>query len=103
MAALDVAGKPDRVAPLKVEHVLDEGFEVDSGELIYHYNYLRYEFAHSAGVIWARAYLTDISTVSLFLPEAVGLDDDVVQNVIAFFRRRFPQVERFGPAGYERI
>lgn len=103
MPAIEVFSPSDPTTPSKIEHLVEEGYDVGKNELIYHYNFLRYEFDHPAGVLWARSYLYRPEQVSIYPPQGVSLDDAIVQKAIGYLRRRYREIQKLGANGYEPI
>ena len=103
MAVSEVYTPEDSITPSKVEHRFDEGFDADTQTCLFRYNFLCYEFAHPKGAIRARSYVDTMDHVAIYLPEGVGLEDETVQHVVAYLRRRYPDVQRLTSTGYESI
>jgi hypothetical protein len=86
----------DPVRPTAIEHKCEEIFEGDGQEQ--RYNYLIYHFDRNGVYFWARTYLDDIETVSLYGPfeskvtmKPVGGPLD--EAVLAYLKRRFSKIE----------
>ena len=100
MPAREVYSPEDVIQPSKLEHLFDEGFLADTSELIFRYNFLRYEFAHPNGAIWARSYLDETDHVAIYPPKGVGLDDEIVKRVIAYLGRRYGDIRHLTKTRY---
>jgi hypothetical protein len=103
MSDVDVFTPSDPIIPSKLEHLVEEGYDLKSKTQLFHYNFLRYAFEHPAGEIWARSYLDSAERVDIYLPKGVTFNDPIVQKVVGYLRRRFREVHRPGPTSYESI
>ena len=103
MPAHEVFSVDDVIQPSKIEHLVDESYRAGTKDLLYRYNFLRYEFRHPAGAIWARSYLDTIEHVAIYPPAGVGFDDDTVKRAVAYLSRRYADVRHLTDAGYESI
>jgi hypothetical protein len=86
----------DPVQPTAIEHKCDEVFV--GNELEQRYNYIVYHFDGDGAYFWARTYLDDIKTVSLYGPfenratmKPIGVS--VNDAVLVYLQRRFSKVE----------
>jgi hypothetical protein len=98
----------DPIVPVRITHNSEQ---IWNGETLeQNYNYLVYEFETENHLYRARSYLDEFHTVAIFGPfeknaegpmplEGVEID----QRVISYLRRRYAEVRRFGPTGYEPI
>ena len=93
----------DPITPSLVEHRVEGALHAETGELLFHYNYLYYQFDVPAGRIWARSYLDDIKRASLFLPGDMATDHADAQTVLGYLTRRFNRIETLGEAGYVKL
>ena len=100
--------KEDAILPTRIVH---------NSEQIWHgnvleasYNYLDYEFETEQHRYRARTYLDDIHEVAVYGPFhkdsheprlAEGIEVD--QRVLGYLRRRFAEIKKLGPTGYEPI
>lgn len=93
----------DEVSPNLIEHRCEEIREGDA--LHQRYNYIVYHFERDGRYFWARTYLDDVGTISIFGPferrDAVArirgpLDD----AILSYFKRRFKKIQAFGDKGY---
>lgn len=103
MSDIDVFTPSDPILPSKLEHLVEEGYDLKKKNQLFRYNFLRYEFQHPAGAIWARSYLDAAHRVDICLPKGVTFDDPIIQKIVGYLRRRFPEVYRPGPTTYEPI
>lgn len=90
----------DPITPNLVEHRLESAIHEDTGELLFHYNYIYYQFDVPAGKIWARSYLDDITRSSLFLPEGMKITDTDAERALGYLTLRFSQIDMLGNNGY---
>jgi hypothetical protein len=93
----------DPITPKSVEHKVDAAKHAETGEVLYHYNFLSYRFESSEGEIRARSYLDDIKTASLFLPKGMELSHPDAQRVIAYLSQRYASIQTLGAADYETV
>lgn len=91
----------DLIQPSKLEHLVEEAYDLATDRLLFRYNFLRYEFEHPTGIIWARSYLHTPTRISIYPPSGVPLNDPVVIKVIAYARRRYQDVQHLTDGGYE--
>jgi hypothetical protein len=97
---------PDTVKPTQIEHKCDEIFDGDT--LQQKYNYFVYHFERDGRYFWARTYVEDIDTVSIYGPfdgretmkPISGSPDDAI---LAYLKRRFEKIDTLGPEGYVTI
>ena len=82
---------------------MEEGIDIEKKECIFRYNFLRYEFAHPKGVIWARSYVDEMDHVAVYPPSGVPITDEIVQLVIQYLARRYRDVHKLGTEGYESV
>ena len=95
----------DPILPRSIVHRYDEVWDGD--RLMNVYNYFDYEFEIGAYLYKARAYLDDMSTVSIVGPVQAerelsdeSFNSEIDQRVLAYLRRRFRYIERLTPTGY---
>lgn len=93
----------DAIAPLRIEHRCEALFDGDQLEEVY--NYLLYEFGAGGRTYWARAYLDEIGTVSLYGPSASQgsrkrLKEPIAPEILAYLRRRFQTIQILENDGY---
>jgi hypothetical protein len=93
----------DPISPSVIEHRLEAASHEETGELLFRYNYLYYQFDVTAGRIWARSYLDDIKRASLFLPADVRIDHPDAKNVMGYLALRFERIDMLGEAGYVNV
>ncbi len=97
----------DMLAPIKIEHNVDEIFFED--EMTQNYNFLIYHFEKYGAYMSTRAYLDEIESVALFGPFANKNSTEIIEvpefkkEVIAYFRRRYFELQTFGKDGYQTI
>jgi hypothetical protein len=103
MSEVEVFTPSDPILPSKLEHLVEDGYDLKEKTQLFYYNFLRYEFEHPAGAIWARSYLDTTDHVAIYPSKGVALDDPIVEKVIAYLRRRYVKVLRLGQTGYEPI
>jgi hypothetical protein len=103
MSEVEVFTPSDPILPSKLEHLVEDGYDLKEKTQLFYYNFLRHEFEHPAGAIWARGYLDTTDHVAIYPPKGVALDDPIVEKVIAYLRRRYVKVLRLGQTGYEPI
>ncbi|UWP96079.1 hypothetical protein K3X48_03540 [Aliiroseovarius crassostreae] len=95
------------MTPYRIEHVIEE-IEVPDGPPII-YNYLVYRFEGYGAYAWARTYLDDINIISIHGPFQSSENQcpiecpDLLANMTAYFSKRFDELQKFGPNGYEPI
>jgi len=78
--------------PFRIKHHSEMDFDPDTGECLYHYNYLEYWFVFAAGTVRARAYLDTISQVSLYpCPDGTHSEQELA-GILAYLRRRYTTV-----------
>ena len=85
----------DPILPVRITHNCERIWNGDSLEQ--EYNYLVYEFSTEQGSYTARTYLDTIHQVSIYGPSKID------ERVLAYLRRRFTKLQRFGRGGYEPI
>lgn len=98
----------DPIVPVRIAHNSEQ---IWNGETLeQNYNYLIYEFETERHFYRARSYLDDIHTVAIFGPFDKGNETpmplegvEIDERVISYLRRRYAEVRRFGPNGYEVI
>ncbi len=98
----------DAILPVRITHNSEQMWNGDTLEQ--NYNYLVYEFETEEHLYRARSYLDDINEVAIFGPfdknapdSAPLLGVEIDQRVISYLRRRYANLKRFGPTGYEPI
>ncbi|MES1202158.1 MAG: hypothetical protein ABUS57_12005 [Pseudomonadota bacterium] len=92
----------DAVTPSLIDHKCEE---IADGP---RYNYLRYEFEIDGRFYWARTYLDEIESVSIFGPFEIREKmefptEDIDPRVLAYFQRRYKTILRLTANGYEPI
>ncbi len=100
MASIEVTEDGGSIFPTRIDHRIDEGHDAITGDGLYHYNYLVYDFDHPAGAILARSYLDEIESVALYWPQGVTEHDPIAMKVIAFLSRRYAKLSVLGAQGY---
>ncbi|UTW54813.1 hypothetical protein [Kordiimonas sp. SCSIO 12610] len=97
----------DIITPFKIEHNVDE--IITNGKLEQYYNFIDYHFEKNGAFMLARTYLDDIKTITLDGPfsdanhyEEVDMPD-LKENVIAYLRRRYSEIQTQGKDGYQTI
>lgn len=95
----------DAILPTKIVHNCEQIW--DGSRLEQSYNFLVYEFETEQHRYRARSYLDEIHRVAVFGPfektpgESLPLEGvELDSRVLAYLRRRFAQITRFGPDGY---
>lgn len=95
----------DILHPVRITHYCEKIWDGDT--LQQNYNYLLYEFEIGPHRYQARSYLDDIDTVAVYGPFAKGSASneplagaDIDQQILAYLRRRYTKIDRFGPGGY---
>lgn len=94
--------EPDELAPVSIEHQVDEIWI--EGRLEQRYNFIDYRFVVGEDRYRARTYLDDASEAAVFGPsDAAGQStgETVDPRVLAYLRRRFAVLKRLGASGYE--
>lgn len=90
--------------PYQIEHIVDVVGDGDAYDMVY--NYLIYRFEGYGSYVWARTYLDDIGTVSIYGPFKSADDLTTVESpklfdsVVDFLGMRFARIEILGPDGY---
>jgi len=93
--------------PYQIEHLVD--VLGSDGQIDQVYNYLVYRFQDNGAYIWARAYLDDIGTISIYGPFNSDTDLTPVENsslmngVIDYMKIRYADLQAFGENGYVKI
>jgi hypothetical protein len=95
--------KCDLVEPTAIEHRYDEISEGDGVEQ--RYNYIVYHFDCSNSYVWARTYLDEIDTLSVYGPfERRGstqrMPEPLDDAVLFYFKRRFRRIKIFQNGSY---
>jgi len=93
----------DDIKPSEIEHKCE--VIVAGAEVVERYNYFVYHFDCAGRYFWAKAYIDDISTVSVYGPfdgrETRRLLPGVVDEaVLSYLKRRFTEIQTLGEAGY---
>ena len=90
----------DPIAPVSIEHSVDEIWsDVRRRKLQQKYNFLDYHFEKNGRYFRARAYLDEISTVTLFGPFAgrsstePTIDPVFADEVATYLRRRYRKLK----------
>lgn len=84
----------------RIAHRLEVGVDHERDALLFHHNYLTYEFDHPRGVVGCKAFLHDIGVVSVFgLAEGVDVEIEYAE-ILQWLRARFARVQRLGEDGY---
>lgn len=93
----------DDVTPSEIEHKCEETFD---GEMLeQRYNYVVYHFDCDGSYSWARTYLDDIHTVSVFGPfdrrdTMKPVSGSLDQALLSYLKRRFRKIQTLGSEGY---
>lgn len=93
--------------PYQIEHLVE--VIGSDGQIDQIYNYLVYKFQDSSAYVWARAYLDDMGTVSIYGPFKSETDLTPVENsslahsVIEYMKMRYPNLQTLGASGYVKI
>jgi hypothetical protein len=96
----------DPIQPTAIEHKCEEIFDGD--KLKQKYNYIVYHFDRRDGYFWARTYVDDIKTVSLYGPfesrvTMKAIRGSLDEAVVAYLRRRFSIIQTLRNDGYAPI
>lgn len=94
---------PDGAKPTDIEHKCDEIFDGDA--LQQKYNYFVYHFERDGCYFWARTYVEEIGTVSIYGPfdgreTMKPIPGPLDDTVLAYLKRRFEKIETLGSGGY---
>lgn len=105
---LIVTGEDDPIAPVRLEHRMDE--VLVEGEPDQAYNYLAYRFERDGASVAVRVYMDEADRALLFPPEPAGAmaerspaAESLRQDVLCYLARRFRLIEELGEAGYEPV
>lgn len=105
---LFVSGEDDPVAPVRLEHRMDE--VMIGGEPDQAYNYLAYRFERDGAALAVRVYMDEADRALLSPPEPGGAmaeptpaAERLRQDVLCYLARRFRLIEELGEAGYEPV
>jgi len=99
--------KPDSIAPLEIEHQVDE--VIVDGKLEQQYNHFVYHFENGEAYCWARAYSDHIDEVSIFGPfiSCESLDSvdapEFYNDILEYLKRRFGRIDALGEEGYKTV
>lgn len=101
-------GSVDReeVGPTAIEHQCQE---LNVGEeLQQEYNCIVYHFEGASAYFWARAYMDDIRTVSIYGPfenrhSMNRISGCLDEGVLCYLKRRFRKIQTLGNSGYVEI
>jgi hypothetical protein len=93
----------DGVEPSDIDHKCDVLLSGES--FVEKYNYLIYHFDLDGRYFWARAYIDQIDTVSIYGPfdgrvtrkPLSGAPDEAI---LAYLKRRFKEIQTLGEEGY---
>ena len=95
----------DNVVPTEIEHKCEEHFDGD--ERVQKYNYIIYHFAcgGSDAYFWARAYIDEIDTISVYGPfesrhAANRISGPLNEAMLSYLKRRFRRIQKLGDNGY---
>ena len=86
--------EPEPGMPDRVEHGCDYMLLPD-GKLEFHYNFLNYFWRIGDEGLTGRAYLDEISTVSVDASSKRLQNDPLLQPVVRFLQRRFMRIKSF--------
>ena len=86
--------EPEPGAPDRVEHGCDYMLLPD-GKVEFHYNFLNYVWRIGDEELTGRAYLDEISTVSVDASFKRLQNDPVLQPIVRFLQRRFMRIKSF--------
>lgn len=98
--------KEDAILPIRIVH---NNEQLWLGNILEQsYNYLDYEFETEQHRYRARTYLDNVHVVAIFGPFLKGSNEAVEgialdERVLAYLRRRFLEIQKLGPNGYEPI
>jgi len=105
---LIVSGEDDAIAPVRLEHRMDE--VIVDGEPDQAYNYLAYRFERDGAAVTVRVYMDEADRALLFPPEPGGAmaepspaAERLRQDVLCYLARRFRLIEELGEEGYEPV
>lgn len=94
---LPLAADPEPGAPDEIVHGCD--YDFDGASMSYYYNFLGYVWVLNGESITARAYLDDISCVSLFAPFERVAREPAFAPILGFLQRRFSYIQTFERSG----
>ena len=83
----------DKIAPIRIEHKVDAGWTEPDRRLLFHHNFIVYDFSNVSGGIGARTYLDDISQVAIYFPKGWAAADSRLEPVLHYLKHRFRQVD----------
>ena len=86
--------EPEAGAPDRVEHGCDYMLLPD-GKVEFHYNFLNYVWRIGDEELTGRAYLDEVSTVSVDASFKRLQNDPVLQAIVRFLQRRFMRIKSF--------
>ena len=94
---------PDSAKPTDIEHKCDEISDGDT--LQQKYNDFVYHFESDGRYFWARSYVEDIGTVSIYGPfdgreTMKPISGPLDEAILAYLRRRFEKIDTLGSGGY---
>ncbi len=105
---LIVTGDDDAIAPVQLEHRMDE--VIVEGEPDQAYNYLAYRFERDGAALAVRVYMDEADRALLFPPEPgvamaqpTAAAERLRQDVLCYLARRFRLIEELGETGYEPV
>lgn len=61
--------------------------------MLFHYNFIDYDFSNVSGGIRARTYLREIDRVSLGFPKGWAATDPRLEPVLHYLKSRFQRIE----------
>ena len=95
---LIVTGEDDAIAPVRLEHRMDE--VLIEGEPDQAYNYLAYRFERDGASVAVRVYMDEADRALIFPPEPAGAmaepspaAERLRQDVLCYLARRFRLIE----------
>jgi hypothetical protein len=88
-------------APTRIDHGVDYMTDPVTGGLMFYYNYLVYTWVMQNREITARAYLDDISEISLLTLSEAELKSDEFAALRRYVQRRFRVIKTLGADGYQ--
>jgi len=89
----------DVAKPTEIEHKCEEFFDGDALEQIY--NYIVYHFDCNGAYFWARTYIDETETVSIFGPfesraTMKKISGSLDEATLSYFKWRFNKVKTLG-------
>ena len=92
----------DEVVPTEIEHRCEETFAGE--ELEQKYSYIVYYFNCNGAYFWARTYIDEIDTVSVYGPfegrrTTSRIRGPLDEGMLSYLKRRFRRVQTLGSDG----